>query len=48
LAFYLADRSLDLFSLQLRQHNVASLKWILHNAEFDIPARELPLGLRGE
>jgi hypothetical protein len=29
-----ADGSLDLSSLQLRQHDVASLKWILHNAEF--------------
>jgi len=32
----LADGSLDFFSLQLRQHRVASLKWVLHRGEFEI------------
>ena len=43
-----ADGSLDLFSFQLRQHNIASLKWILHNAEFDVATRELPLAWSDE
>jgi hypothetical protein len=33
----IADSSLHFFPLQLRQHSVAGLKWILHTAEFEGP-----------